>query len=549
MTPLLERRWLRRGFLIGVAALLVLSTLQPAWGVSAPAGRGGTHVMGGVPLSFLPKDNKNTFLVSLHLPEATPLEVTDWAAREVGRRLRGNPYVLSYQTFVGMPAVVDFNGLLRGASARTGPQFADIRVNLVDKAKRGATSIAIVRDLRPAIAAIAARYPGAVLQLVEDPPGPPVRATVLAELYGPDAERLRALAARVQADFRRTYGMAEVFTSVPAPLPEYRIQVDREKAARSGVSAAQVAQTLAALISGDTLGYVHAPGERAPVPVRIEVPRAERIEPEDLAWAWIANVRGERIPLSELVSYEQHAQRLPIQHKNGERVEYVGGELGTSAPVYAVLDLDRRLDGLPLDEEQRLRTANLRLAPVRPSALEGYQLLWEGELRLTLDAFRDMGLALGLAVVLIYLMLVGYYRSFRLPLAVMVPIPLALVGVFPGHWLLGETFSAASMVGVIALAGVVVRNSLLLIDFARDYQRQGYALDDAVREAGAVRLRPILLTTLAIVLGTLVMVPDPVVGGIAISLIFGSVSSALLTLFTVPLLYRRIARRLPGTGM
>jgi multidrug efflux pump subunit AcrB len=230
-------------------------------------------------------------------------------------------------------------------------------------------------------------------------------------------------------------------------------------------------------------------------------------------------------------------------------VEYVGGELGTSAPVYAVLDLDRRLDGLPLDEEQRLRTANLRLAPVRPSALEGYQLLWEGELRLTLDAFRDMGLALGLAVVLIYLMLVGYYHSFRLPLAVMVPIPLALVGVFPGHWLLGETFSAASMVGVIALAGVVVRNSLLLIDFARDYQRQGWALDDAVREAGAVRLRPILLTTLAIVLGTLVMVPDPVVGGIAISLIFGSVSSALLTLITVPLLYRRITRRLPGTGM
>ncbi|MCK5361273.1 MAG: efflux RND transporter permease subunit, partial [Gammaproteobacteria bacterium] len=214
-----------------------------------------------------------------------------------------------------------------------------------------------------------------------------------------------------------------------------------------------------------------------------------------------------------------------------------------SAPVIAVLDLDRRLDGLEVTEGQSLQTANLQFNPVRANTLEGYKLLWEGELRLTLDAFRDMGMALGMALVVIYLLLVGYYRSFGLPLVIMSAIPLAFIGVFPGHWLLGVSFSAASMVGVIALAGVVVRNSLLIIDFAQDYQRQGYTLDEAVREAGKVRLRPIMLTTLAIALGTAIMVPDPVFGGLAIALIFGAISSALLVVFVVPLLYRRIMIR------
>lgn len=303
---------------------------------------------------------------------------------------------------------------------------------------------------------------------------------------------------------------------------------------------AQAGRALTRLLDGATLAYAHPPEERAVVPVRLHIPRAERIDPGLRERAEVRNAAGQSIPLSELVAVNVGTRPRPINHKDAERVEYVGGELAASAPANAVPDLDRRLDGAEPVPGYRLATANLGLNPVRADALAGYQLLWEGELRLTLDAFRDMGLALGLALLVIFLLLVGYYRSFSLPLLAMSAVPLALIGVFPGHWLLGTTFSAASMVGVIALAGVVVRNSLLIIDFALEYQRQGHSVQDAVREAGAARLRPILLTTLAIVLGTAVMVPDPVMGGLAIALIFGAVSSETFVVLLVPLLYRRL---------
>jgi multidrug efflux pump subunit AcrB len=334
--------------------------------------------------------------------------------------------------------------------------------------------------------------------------------------------------------------MAEVWASVPYEVPEYRFRVRGDKAALAGLTPAHVDAALGRLLSGETLTHIHPPGEREPVPVRLHIPRAERIDPDTLERAYVETPRGKRIPLSELVEVERASRYRPVNHKNGERVQYVGGELAASAPVYAVLDLDRRLDGLALDDGGLLATANLRFNPVRADALQGYQLLWEGELRLTLDAFRDMGLALGLAIAFVFLLLVGYYQSFRLALLALVSVPLGFIGVFPAHWLLGTTFSAASMVGVIALAGVVVRNALLIIDFARDYQHRGYSVEEAVREAGAVRLRPIFLTTITIALGTGLMIPDPVFGGLAIALIFGAMSSALLTLLVVPLLYRRM---------
>jgi multidrug efflux pump subunit AcrB len=362
-------------------------------------------------------------------------------------------------------------------------------------------------------------------------------------VHGPDPNVLARLAQQVAEEFRRTYDMAEVWASVPYDVAEYRIGVDRERAALVGADPAAVARAASRLLAGEVLAQARLPGERLPVPVRLQVPRSERVEPTLLARAFVHTHLGQPVPLSELTGVAHGVQAKPIHHKNSERVEYVGGELAASAPAYAVLDLDGRLDGLAVADGQSLETANLGLHPVRPDALRGYQLLWDGELRLTLDAFRDMGLALGLALAGVFLLLVGYYRSFVLALLAMSAVPLALVGVFPGHWLLGTTFSAASMVGVIALAGVVVRNSVLLIDFAEDYRQRGHTIDDAVREAGEVRLRPILLTTLAIALGTAVMIPDPVMGGVAVALIFGSVASAALVVLVVPLLYRAYALR------
>lgn len=543
LAPLLAKARLRHTFYGGVTVLLGLSLLQPAWQFLRPEGVARAVSPWGVPLAFLPKDNTSTFLIHVHLPETTPLEVTDRSARELGELLRRLPEVRDYQTYVGRPAVVDFNGQLKGSGRNVGPQYAEIRVNLLDKQERQRTSIDLVQSLRPEVERIAARYPGGIIQLVEDPPGPPVRATILAEVHGPDPVVLARLAHQVAEGFRHTHDMAEVWASVPYDVAEYRIGVDRERAALVGVDPAAVARAATRLLAGEVLAKAHLPGERLPVPIRLQIPRSERIEPTLLARAFVHNAAGQPVPLSELTHVTRDLEAKPIHHKNSERVEYVGGELTASAPVYAVLDLDRRLDGLAVAEGQALETANLGLHAARPSALRGYQLLWEGELRLTLDAFRDMGLALGLALAGVFLLLVGYYRSFVLSLLAMSAVPLAVIGVFPGHWLLGTTFSAASMVGVIALAGVVVRNSVLLIDFAEDYRQRGHCVNDAVRKAGEVRLRPILLTTLAIVLGTAVMIPDPVMGGVAVALIFGSVASAALVLLVVPLLYRAYAMR------
>jgi multidrug efflux pump subunit AcrB len=512
-TPLLKRKRLRHGFYSVVALLLVLSLLQPAWQFIRPQGVSGAVSLLGVPLAFLPKADKNTFLVSLHMPDDTPLEETDRVIRGIEAILVNHSEVMNIQSYTGISSVIDFNGQLRGSSSRVGAQYAEIRVNLTQKDARKVTSIAIVHELRPGIKALVSRYPDAVVQLVEDPPGPPVRATVLAELYGANQSSLAALAKEVKTEFLATYDMAEVFTTIPTDIAEYQITVDREKAALSGISAAHAMAALEQLIPGKVMGYAHLKGERSPVPIRFKVSRQMRIEPEQLERVLVSNSQGQGVPLSELTRVKMNQHLHPILHKDTERVVYVGGELKDSAPVYAILDLDARLDGRSLGENGLLQTANLGLNAVRPNMLEGYKLLWEGELRLTLDAFRDMGFALIMALAVIYLLLVGYYRSFRLPLLAMASIPLAMIGVFPGHWILGVTFSAASMIGVIALAGVVVRNSLLIIDFAQAYQKQGYSLEEAILEAGAVRLRPILLTTLAIVFGTAIMVPDAVIGG------------------------------------
>ncbi|HMM45723.1 MAG TPA: efflux RND transporter permease subunit [Candidatus Macondimonas sp.] len=542
MAPLVDSPRRRRRVFLLVGLAIALSLFQPLWQFVRPAGLSGPQAWFGVEMAMMPKDNKNTFNITLDLPETVPVETTDRLAREIGTLLRQNPYVRDYQIWVGEAGIIDFNGLLRGAGGKAGPHVAEIRVNLQDKKERSKTSIEIVRELRPAVQAIAARFPGSTVQLVEDPPGPPVRATVLAEIYGKDPQQLRALSGQVQAAFRQTYDMVEVNDSEGEDVYQHRLGIDREKAALSGLTVAEVAVALRRLIDGEELGRAHIRGEKNPVLIRLQIPRRHQIDPALLSQVSLTNRQGQRVPLSELVRVIPAWADRPIQHKDGERVSYVGGELETTAPVYAVLDLDRRLDGLALADGSRLTTGNLRLNPVTPDTLGGPRLLWDGELRMTLDTYRDMLGALGLALTFIFLVLVAYYHSFSLPLVAMAAIPLGLVGIYPGHWLMGQSFTATSMIGIIALAGVVVRNSLLIIDFVLDYQRQGMGLREAILEAGAVRLRPILLTALAIVLGSAVMLSDAVFGGLAISLIFGTLASTVLTLIVIPLLLYLLLR-------
>ncbi len=542
MAPLVDSPRQRRLVFMLAMLAISLSLLQPAWQFLRPAGVGGSQSWFGVEMAMMPKDDKNTFNITLDLPETAPVEVTDRLTREIAARVRQNPHVRDYQSWVGTAGVIDFNGLLRGAGSKRGPHVAEIRVNLRDKTERSTTSTAIVRELRPALQAIAARFPGSTVQLVEDPPGPPVRSTVLAEIYGKDPQQLRALSTQVKEAFRVTYDMVEVSDSESEDVYRHRLTVDREKAAQSGLSVAEVAVALRRLIDGEELGRAHVQGEKNPVPIRLQIPRRHEVDPALLSRVSLTNRQGRQVPLSELVRVVPGHVDRPLLHKDGERVTYVGGELETTAPVYAVLDLNRRLDGLALPDGTRLGSGNLGFDRMAPDTIDGYRLLWDGELRMTLDTYRDMLGALGLALTFIFLVLVAYYQSFSLPLVAMAAIPLGLVGIFPGHWLLGQSFTATSMIGIIALAGVVVRNSLLIIDFVLDYQRQGMDLREAILEAGAVRLRPILLTALAIMLGSAVMLSDQVFNGLAISLIFGTLASTVLTLVVVPLLLYLLLR-------
>ncbi len=541
--PLLDKRWYRYLTILMVLIMICLSLLQPAWQFIRAEGISGPLSSGGVALAFLPKDNKNTFNITIDTPEFTPIEVTDQIAREIGEQLRLSPYVTNYQTWIGQAGIIDFNGLLRGAGNKQGSHVAEIRVNLLNKKQRDISSITLVRELRPEIDKIQSRYPGSVIQLVEDPPGPPVRATVLAEIYGNDLDTLRKISSLISQSFKNTYDMIEVHDTEVADVRRYTISVDKEKAALSGVTAAQVAQILQRLVNGDDMGRLHIASEKHVVPIRLHIPREYQINPVLLSRVFVTNRAGDKIPLSELTKVIPTWEDRPILHKDYERVTYVGGELISSAPVYAVIALDQKLDNMKIGNGQHLTTGNLRLESVVPDTIDGYQLLWDGELRLTLDTFRDMLSALGIALVFIYLILVAYYHSFMLPLVAMSAIPLGLAGVFPGHWLMDQSFTATSMIGVIALAGVVVRNSLLIIDFVLDYMKQGMPLHAAVSEAGAVRLRPILLTALAIILGSSVMLSDPVFGGLAISLIFGTIAATILTLIVVPMLFYSLLRR------
>jgi len=475
-----------------------------------------------VKFRMLPKANKNTFLVSIDMPAGTVLENTDRAARAVGDYLRRIPEVKDYETFVGTGSVMDFNGLLRGGAFREASHFADVRVNLIDKEERKTSSEQLVLRIRPDITGIGREY-GANIKLVEDPPGPPVRATVVAEIHGPDYNKQREIAADIRALFAKTDQVVDIDDSVKEKQDKYQLIVDKEKAALMGVSTEQIVQTLRLSVAGMAISTLHRPEAMDPVSIMLRLPKADRTGLADLDKVFITSMQGSQVPVSSLVTVVPAEMDKAVYHKNLEPVTYVYGEMGSRSQVYAVIDMMKQLHKHPLPE--------------------GYTIKWDGEMKLTLDVFRDLGAAMGVALIAIYLLLVGRFRSFTIPVVIMASIPLSMIGIMPGFAMTNVYFSATSMIGVIALAGIVVRNSIVLLEFILDKKQEGLPLEQALIEAGAIRLRPIVLTAAAAILGSAVIVTDPVWSGLALALIFGMLASTALTLVVVPVFYYMVEKK------
>ena len=536
INPLLGSRMLALSFLLFVFGLMLASMLMPAWQFIRAEGMNGPLSPGGVGLKMLPEGNVDTFLLEVKAPDDTAKERTTMIAEHMGRVLNQNRYVTDYQTYVGRTGPLTFEGMVRGDMMREGPNIAQIRVNLVPRDQRPVTSD-VAKQVYEDLAPVQAHYPETNLKLFLTPPGPPVQSQILARIHGPDYERSREIAKQVRAKFEDIYGMINIDDSVGDDQTEYLVTVDQSRALSLGIAPAQAAKLVHDYIRGENLGTVRDTNTSEPVDIVLQLNRADR--------AWISQVEdltlttedGRAVRLGEIVSIERGLVDKPIHARDQSPVVFVQGDLLGSSPVYATLTLNSWLNNMELGDDVTLSTGNLGFVDSQPNDMEGYELMWGGDMRLTLDVFRDLGAAFIVALVLIYLLLVAYYQSFMLPVIVMGAIPLTLVGIFPGHWLFDMPFNATSMIGFIALAGIVVRNSLLLIDFIIDYRGDGFTLKEAVLKAGAVRFRPILLTALTIVFGSAVMIPDPVFGGLAVSLIFGTLASTLLTLIVIPIMY------------
>ncbi|OGW39460.1 MAG: hypothetical protein A2X58_04025 [Nitrospirae bacterium GWC2_56_14] len=475
-----------------------------------------------VKFRMLPKANKNTFLVSIDMPAGTVIENTDRVARAVGDHLKRLPEVKDYETFVGTGSVMDFNGLLRGGAFREASHFADVRVNLIDKEERSVSSEKLVLKLRPDLARLGQEY-GANIKLVEDPPGPPVRATVVAEIYGPDYHKQREIAADMRALFAKTSEVVDIDDSVKEKQDKYQVIVDKEKAALLGISTEQIVQTLRISVAGMAISTLHQPAAKDPVAIMLRLSKGDRTGLSDMDKVFLSGPQGSQVALSSLVRIVPAEMDKAVHHKNLEPVTYVYAEMGDRSQVYAVIDMMRYLWKHPVPE--------------------GYQVKWDGEMKLTLDVFRDLGAAMGVALIAIYLLLVGRFRSFTIPLVIMASIPLSMIGIMPGFAMTNVYFSATSMIGVIALAGIVVRNSIVLLEFILDKKQEGLPLEQALIEAGAIRFRPIVLTAAAAILGSAVIVTDPVWSGLALALIFGMLASTALTLVVVPLFYYMMEKK------
>jgi multidrug efflux pump subunit AcrB len=499
-------------------------------------------------LKMLPFDNKSEFQIVVDMPAGTALEETARVLREIGAYVATIPEVTDYQVYAGTAAPINFNGLVRQYYLRRGPEVGDIQVNLRGKHQRSRDSHAIATAARPAIAAIAQRA-NARVKVVEVPPGPPVLAPLVAEVYGPDYAGQASVAKKVRAEFAATPGVVDIDDSTEADAEKIVLRVDRNKAALLGVPQSEIVAAVRLALAGDGVTPLFTGTSKFEVPVRVGIPPEEQSDLERLLELRLRADSGELIPLSELVQPVATVRDKAIYHKDLLPVVYVVGDMAgeIDSPLYGMFAMRGRLVGKALDEGGTLGEYFIRQPPDRYA---GYAFKWDGEWQVTYETFRDMGIAYAVGLILIYLLVVAQFRSYLTPLIIMAPIPLTVIGVMPGHALLGAQFTATSMIGMIALAGIIVRNSILLVDFVNLEVAQGRDFEQAIIRAGATRARPILLTGLAAMLGALFILDDPIFNGLAVSLLFGILVSTLLTLVVIPVLYyaahwKRFARAAP----
>ena len=519
MGRLIHEKRFRYGFLASVVLLLLLSC--------------SLLLFKGVTVKMLPFDNKNELQLIIDAPDGTPLEQTARLTREMGDALRSLPEVTDFQMYVGTSAPFNFNGLVRHYYLRKGSNLADIQVNLLPKDERKDQSHDTAKRIRPLVKAIADRY-GARVKVAEIPPGPPVLSTLVAEVYGPDDASRAGLAGKIKEIMKTTAGVVDVDWYREDDQQKVSFVVAREKAALSGVSVDEVARTLAIALGGQNAGLIHLPKEREGVAINLRLPVEQRSALGSLSAITIPGSKG-GIPLSELVKEVKGSEAKTLYRKNLKDVVYVTADVAgkIEAPVYAILELQPKIKAL----EKGLGSQIEILASRQPWSEEHLGMKWDGEWHITYEVFRDLGIAFAAVMVLIYILVVAWFKDFTTPLVIMAPIPLTLIGILPGHAMFGAFFTATSMIGFIALAGIIVRNSIILIDFAEMKRREGMALDEAIIEAGAVRFRPMLLTAAAVVVGSFVIVFDPIFQGLAIAMMFGEIASTTLSRVTIPILY------------
>ncbi len=527
LTPFLNSARKRWQLLGGIVVALMLSV--------------GLTVVQWVVLKMLPFDNKSEFQVVLEMPAGTPLENTASALHEMGAYLSRQKEVRDLQGYAGTASPITFNGLVRQYYLRADAEQGDLQVNLVDKHHRSEKSHAIAQRLRPELEKIGARY-NARVKVVEVPPGPPVMSPLVAEIYGPDEDGRQQLAARVLKAFDNTPDIVALDSTLKVDAPRAHLTVRRQRAESLGIPVAAIAQTVHGALSGMDAAYLHDAQSKLPVPVRLQLPQVSQVGLDNILALPMRAANGRLVPLSELVQVEQGIIDKPLFTKDLMPVSYVFGDMAgkLDSPLYGLFAIRPHLKDAQLPNAGELGEYWIRQPE---DAYRQYAIKWDGEWQITYETFRDMGAAYGVGLILIYLLVVAQFRSYLTPLVIMAPIPLTIIGVMPGHALLQSQFTATSMIGMIALAGIIVRNSILLVDFIELQVKTGMAFKDAVVQSAAVRAQPIALTGLAAMIGAFFILDDPIFNGLAISLIFGILVSTLLTLVVIPVLYYALYRK------